>query len=214
MKIEDNSFICSDCMEVLREIPDKKFDLCLTDPPYGVGIEYKSFDDSRTNLKKLINIVMPELFRTCKIVVVMCGNGNQFLYPEPSWTLAWFYRGGANLCSWGFNTWQPILVYGNDPYLANRMGARADSIYREETPKKNGHPCPKPILFWQELLLRVSISQNDLIIDPFCGSGTTAIACHKTGRRFVCIDKEPEYIEIAKKRYKALTDQMELLPLK
>ena len=46
-----------------------------------------------------------------------------------------------------------------------------------------------------------------MILDPFCGSGTTALACHKTGRRFICIDKEPEYIAIAERRYKELIAQ-------
>ena len=66
---------------------------------------------------------------------------------------------------------------------------------------------PVPLFVW--CLLNYS-KPGDLIIDPFCGSGTTALACHKTGRRFICIDREPKYIEIAQQRYRDLVAQTEL----
>ena len=64
-----------------------------------------------------------------------------------------------------------------------------------------------PLFVW--CLLNYS-KPGDLIIDPFCGSGTTALACHKTGRRFICIDREQKYIDIAQQRYADLIAQQDL----
>ncbi len=66
--------------------------------------------------------------------------------------------------------------------------------------KKYGkHPTQKP----EELLKRIILSstkENDVVLDPFCGSGTTGVVCQKHNRKFVGIDKEKAFLEIAKKR--------------
>ena len=62
------------------------------------------------------------------------------------------------------------------------------------------HPTQKPL----SLLIRIleaSTIEGALVLDPFNGSGTTGIACLKTGRRYIGIDNEPEYIELTKRRY-------------
>jgi len=185
---------------VMKEIPDNSIDLVVTDPPYGVGTDYGGAEDNKTNLKRLIDSFMPEILRIAKVILLTPGNGNQQLYPSPDWTLAWIYRGGANQCSWGFNTWQPILAYGKCPYRSSNMGARPDTIWKEETPVPNGHPCPKPIMFWKLLLLRGSVKQSDIIFDPFLGSGTTAVAAKQLGRRWIGIEINPGYCKIAEQR--------------
>lgn len=195
-----NQVICGDCLDLMKLMPNKCVDLVITDPPYGVGMEYDYFNDDKKELKNLVDKIMPELLRVGKIVLITCGNSNQTLYPKPDWTLAWVYRGGANRCNWGFNTWQPILAYGKCPYMANNMGARADTIWQEETPQKNGHPCPKPIKFWSKLLLRGSVKQTDLIFDPFMGSWTTARACKDLNRRFIGAELSEKYCEIGEQR--------------
>jgi site-specific DNA-methyltransferase (adenine-specific) len=83
------------------------------------------------------------------------------------------------------------------------------NIIKMSAPKKEWHPNQKPIELI-ELFILAHTKPNDLIIDPFCGSGTTALACHKTGRRFICIDKEQSYIDKAKRRYQELIAQGDL----
>jgi len=189
-----------DCLEVMKTIPDKSVDLCLTDPPYGVEFEYSSINDSKENLKILVDKFMPECLRISKLVLITCGNGNQHLYPKPDWTMAWVISAGAGQNKWGFTCWQPILVYGKCPYRSNRMGARPDIIQSNERSEKNGHPCPKPIKLWKTLLLRGSVKNTDTIIDPFMGSGTTGVACKELGRNFIGIEISPEYFKIAERR--------------
>ena len=67
--------------------------------------------------------------------------------------------------------------------------------------KRTEHPTEKPLEVIRRLVL-VSSQPGDLVLDPFMGSGTTAVACVQTGRRFVGFEKEPEYVRMAKERFK------------
>jgi DNA modification methylase len=97
------------------------------------------------------------------------------------------------------------LCYGKDPYLANGLGARMDIIKDSHIPEQwIEHPCPKSNHFIIKLLLRASVLQSDLILDPFCGSGTTCVAAKMLGRRYIGIDISPEYCKIARQRLEAV----------
>lgn len=208
--MELNKIYKGNSIELIKQLDDQSIDLCLTDFPYGVGYEYKSFDDTRENLKELVDAMMPELLRVCKRVVLTCGHTNMWLYPEPKWVLSWYIPAGNNRNSWGFTTWHPILVYGKDPYLENRMGARGDTIKHQESSEKNGHPCPKPITLWRKVLNRVSVKNTDIVLDPFMGSGTTAIACMEAKKNWIGFEIEQEYVDIAERRIKLWQSQTKL----
>ena len=190
----------NDCLQVMKQFDDKSFDLVLTDPPYGVGYEYDSIDDTQENLKVLVDKSMPEILRVGKVSLITCGNGNQHLYPPPTWTLAWVITAGAGQNKWGFTCWQPVLAYGKNPYRANRMGARPDIVMSNERSERNAHSCPKPINLWTEVLLKGSVKDTDIILDPFMGSGTTLVAARRLGRRAVGIEISEKYCQIAVKR--------------
>ena len=202
MNLPINQIVQGDCLEVMKDWPDNCVDLVLTDPPYGVEVEYDRFKDTRENLIKLISKFMPETKRISKVVAFTPGNGNQRLYPEPSWTLGLFYTGGVNYCRWGFNCWQPVLVYGQDPKLRDGLGCWPDAFRWDEAPKNKLHPCPEPIGVMKWLVNRLS-GQNDLILDPFCSSGTTCVAAKMLGRRCIGIDISEEYCQIARERLRA-----------
>jgi len=76
-------------------------------------------------------------------------------------------------------------------------------------PRKNNHPTVKPIKLMEYLIKLVS-KENAIVLDPFLGSGTTAIACVKLNRRFIGIEKEAEYIKIAEARIKPFLEQEKL----
>ncbi len=100
------------------------------------------------------------------------------------------------------------MAYGPDPYLSLGLGARADLFIHTESSEKNGHPCPKPFILWEKLLLRGSPLKGQTIIDPFMGSGTTLRAAKDLGRKAIGIEIEEKYCEIAAKRM-----EQEVLPL-
>ena len=77
---------------------------------------------------------------------------------------------------------------------------------RQKSVARNNHPTVKPISLIQYLIKLVS-REGQTILDPFGGSGTTAIACLEIGRNYVLIEKESEYVEIANKRIESWTAQ-------
>jgi len=77
---------------------------------------------------------------------------------------------------------------------------KIDNPYlRGKTLRKNNHPTVKPIAL-MKYLVKLVTKQGQVVLDPFLGSGTTGIACKELNREFIGIEKEPEYIEIAKAR--------------
>ncbi len=197
----DGCIVCGDCLEVMADMPDGCVDAVVSDPPYGVGIEYASFEDTPENALSIGVSAVNCARRVGRVVAVTPGNLLAWSYPIPDWALCWFIPAGAGMCSWGFNCWQPILVYGKDPYiLAKRSKGRRDAISLVESAKKNSHPCPKPINFMKWLLGRVSAGDADIILDPFVGSGTTCEVAKRLGRRYIGIDISEKYCQIARNR--------------
>ena len=195
--IGDCTLIRGDCMDVLPTLG--RFDAVITDPPYGIGLDYsESFKDSSIDLKNLVDGFMPLCLAIADVVSITPGNLNQYFYPKPTWTLCWFNRAGSGSGPWGFSCWQPILCYGKDPYLQARKGRRPDFIEWSEAAEKNGHPCPKPTLFMSQWITRVNIAGS--ILDPFMGSGTTGVAAVQLGRSFTGIEREAKYFDIACRR--------------
>ena len=81
---------------------------------------------------------------------------------------------------------------------------------RGASQRKNNHPTIKPIKLMEYLIKLVS-KENAIVLDPFLGSGTTAIACLKQNRKYIGIEKEKEYIEIAEARIKPYLEQERLI---
>jgi site-specific DNA-methyltransferase (adenine-specific) len=208
--IADNTFICGDCKDILEQLPDGFADLCLTDPPYGIkrdkGFEgFEGFggfgkpiarkqysgnwDSCKPEKELIINSV-----RVAKNTIMFGGQfftdylpqQNHWIFWDKCQTMPTFGDGELAWTNFERNSIKQITLEYNG------------LIGKEKT---RDHPTQKPVALFVWCLEKYT-KPNDLIIDPFCGSGTTALACHKTGRRFICIDKEQSYIDIAKRRYK------------
>jgi site-specific DNA-methyltransferase (adenine-specific) len=195
--IGDATLYLGDCREILPTLG--RVDAVVTDPPYGVGVDYESFDDSQENLAALAAEWLPLAIETAKRVVFTPGIKSLFLYPRPDHTGAIYYPAGNGANCWGFTCWQPVLYYGKCPYLANGKGSRPDSFHAFDGAEKNGHPCPKPIGQMLKLVERATLP-GETVLDPFMGSGTTGVACAKLGRKFIGIEIEPKYFDIACRR--------------
>lgn len=193
-----NKVICGDCLEIMKGIPDNSVDLVVTDPPYGLNKEYGIYDDTEENWYKMMNILIPEIKRISTMSIICTGRFKYlpFWYKEfpPDWLIAW-YKGACSANSKvGFNYWEPLAVYGR-----NKNVNMPDYFHCRPDPFDNGHPCPKSINWGRWLISRAS-KENDLILDPFLGSGTTAVACKQLGRRYIGIEINPDYCKIAEQR--------------
>jgi len=197
--IGDCTLYLGDCLEVMPTLG--KVDAVVTDPPYGLNINYASFEDTPEAVQALASLWLPAARQISKRVCFTPGIGSDRFYPAPDHIACWFMEAGGYRCSWGFGMWQPILCYGKDPYLAKGKGARPDVIRTNHFGLNEDfdHPCPKPIAVWVKFIARFSLVA-ETVLDPFMGSGTTGVACVKLGRRFIGIELDEGYFDIACKR--------------
>ena len=197
-----------DCRDILPTLG--KVDAVVTDLPYGYGKPsgtigmastkrlYDRFDDTPENVRE--NCI-PSFVAALKLAggrgAVTPGNRCAFYYPEPE-AIGCFYQPAATgMCRWGRSTSQPILFYGNDP----RLGKTIDrtSFQLTEKASTDEHPCAKPLKAWTWLTWKLAL-EGETVLDPFMGSGTTGIAAHANGQRFVGIEISPAYFDLACKR--------------
>ena len=183
-----------DCVTVL---PELRADAIITDPPYGVGLEYLSHEDKREGYKEWCD----QWFELCKQstdgpIAISCGVLNLCNWPEPTWTFCWHKPNSMGRVVSGWNTWEPVLLYGKP------LGKKThDSFTVSVAPQEStgDHPCPKPIGWGVEVIDRVT-KPAMTVLDPFMGSGTTGVAAMLTGRGFIGIEVEPRYFDIACQR--------------
>lgn len=201
--------LCGDCTiaeDVKRSLNGRKADATLSDPPYGIGLGYAEHDDTAEALAELVAKFLPLAREHSKVVALTTGVSNHRLYPAPTWMMCWYYGVGPFRCPWGFHVWQPVLVYGPDPYLAAGLGCRPDALHAVGAPDRvPGHPCPKPVKVWAMFIERVTIKAGAVVFDPFFGSGTTAIACEQMGRVACGIEMTPQYVDLSVRRWQNFT---------
>lgn len=210
-----------DCREVL---PLVAFDVLLCDPPYGIdggnggdardfnkgGYALTGWQDTEEYIRWCVVPVLTLAIARAKRAAITPGVRSMSFYPRPADVGCYWTPAAATHGPWGFTTFQPILYYGKD-YRAGR-GALPSGRALTEAAEKNGHPCPKPLNAWQWLLDKVS-ERDDVVFDPFMGSGTGAVASYQTGRRFVGVEMERAYFDIACERlHRAMAQGQLLLP--
>jgi DNA modification methylase len=183
----------------MKGIPSNSVNLILTDPPYNVGLDYGDYIDIRPDYQEWCKTWFSECERISPLIVFTPGmvNINFWIKLNPFWVMCWFK---SNQCSFsrigGFNVWEPILVFGKPNKKVEQDGFNIPIAGQDECAK---HPCPKSQRAWTKLLNLVS-NEGDLVLDIFSGSGTTALACKKNGRKFIGIEISKKYCEIAERR--------------
>lgn len=196
--MELNKIIHADCMDIMKDIPDNYFELCLTDPPYGCNVAYNSYEDSQENLVNLINKFEPEIKRISKFAMITPGNANIKHYKLFDYMFILYQPASMAIGHYGSTNWQPILIYGKE--VLKKFSEKWTLLRNTEPAPKLNHPCPKPLQVWKKMLLRGSAMEGDKVFDPFSGSGTTAIACIDLNRNYLCIEKDNDYFDASLKR--------------
>jgi len=216
--LELNKVYQGDCLEVMKDIPDKSIDCVITDPPYGIDYQSARRTDKTKWKPKISNDKSPFTIWTDEAFRVMKDNTGILCFTR--WDTEQEFRNA--LTKSGFICKQQIIwdkeVHGMGdltgdfaPQHENIIfahkgrftfkGKRPKSIFRSQrvTPTELKHPNEKPIDLMEKLVSAITI-ENDIILDLFAGSGTTGVACQNLNRNFILIEKEPEYVEIIKQR--------------
>ena len=202
--------LCGDATnaaDVARVLADERAAVCLTDPPYGIGLKYDGFNDARAAVADMARHWLPIARHWAEVVVFSSGVTSQWLYPEPDWALCWFYGGGQLRGPWGYNCWQPFVAYGPDPSLASGHGCRPDAVDLNTPANAQDidHPCPKPIAIWAWMLQRLTFTEGARVLDVFGGGGTGIIAAEQERRRCYAIELAPTYCQVIIDRWEAFT---------
>lgn len=209
-----------DCMEYMRTLPDKAFDLAVVDPPYGVG---ESGDKNRTRGRiakaKAYKAFYgydkqppaPEYFRElCRVSknqIIFGANhfANRLEHPESSCWIVWDKENGANDfadCELAWTSFKSAIRIFRFRWQGMLQGDMAHKEHRI-------HPTQKPVALYAWIYQRYA-KPGDKILDTHLGSGSSRIAAYDAGLDFVGCEIDPDYFKAQEARFRVHTAQENL----
>lgn len=208
----ESVYLNCDCMQGMREFPDKYFDLAICDPPYGLDIanmnmgvgtsprcskiENRLWDKADWDKEKPTEKYFSELFRVSKNQIIF--GGNYFWLPPTRCFIVWdkgegMYGRSFSECEYAWTSFdESARIYKYPPFDKNRL-----------------HPCQKPVALYEWILSRYA-KDGDIILDTHTGSASSLIACHNTNHKYVGFELDRHYYELSKKRLEQETAQMNI----
>lgn len=218
-----NEIICGNCLNVMDEMPNECIDLIITSPPYNIGINYQDeYTDaqSREEYFSFLFRVLSQSKRLIKKDGLMCfviGNQSASGLPHHFYNLLielkfhiireiyWFkglcYIPGEWIFVTSLSSSYNKYYQRNDAYYSNNQFPFLwDMRYlSHETQEIMNHPALFTIKIPSKLM-EINTIENDIILDPFMGCGTTARAAKNLKRNFIGIEINPGYCKIAEER--------------
>lgn len=198
-----------DCLEAMKEFPDKFFDLAVCDPPYSIN---RSKNGETSRLRKYgslksVNDERPtkeyfdELFRVSKNQIVWGFNHLCDLLPPTTEFIFWYKHQPVETYSDGELAWTSFTKTAKcfDYAYFGNIGADTYRI----------HPTQKPVALYQWILSKYA-KQGDKILDTHLGSGSSRIACYNGGFDFWGYEINKEYFEKQEERFENHTSQLRM----
>jgi len=195
-----NKIILADCMDIMKDIPDKYFELAIVDPPYGIG---KRLSQGAGKLKNsaLQNMnsewdVLPDenYFKELNRISInqIIWGANYFILPPTRGIICWDKKQFMPT----FSRWE----------LAWTSFDRPAKMFENIGNEQRIHPTQKPIALYRWLLQNYA-KPGDKIIDTHSGSGSLACACHLEKFEFLAIEKDADYYKASVERLDTLRSQ-------
>ena len=207
-----------DCLEFMKTMEDKSVDLVLTDPPYGIGIapegwvrdgmmaQPKQYDkvnwDSQTPPQECFN----EIQRVSKKQIIFGGNYFTDKLPPAKCWICWDKQ-----IPKGFTKAQIELAWTNLTTYSRLYSVLWHGMIRvrDQGQEERHHPTEKPFRLIRQIIRELA-KDNEVILDPYLGGGTTAVVCEKLSRKWIGIEISEKYCEIAAKRINSEASQIKL----
>lgn len=220
MEIGTSTLYLGDCREILPGLP--KVDAVVTDPPYGIGeaagkaktrtsgltskvknaqLYRRDYGDESWDDKPIDQALMDAVRQHGKWAVIF--GGNYYAMPPTSCWLVWDKQNG------GTDFADCELAWTNLKKAVRRINYLWNGCMRMERHIPREHPTQKPLRVIEWCLSHLP-DDAQTILDPFMGSGTTGVACANMGRKFVGIEIERRYFDIACQRIEAAQSQIRL----
>lgn len=208
--IGDCTLMLGDCRDILPTLP--KVDAVVTDPPYGIGhssnhgaswqrTQIANDHDTSTRDNALQSFENVAAFGTWKTPPISDAKGCLVWDKGPAF-------GMGDLSFPWKGSWEVIYVRGKIWAGHRDEGVLRGHIQVSWETRGRVHPHEKPVSLICALLKKLPSQAN--ILDPFMGSGTTGVACVNLGRKFIGIEIEPKYFDIACRRIEEATRQPRL----
>lgn len=210
-----NKILHADCMDIMKDMPDKCIDLAIVDPPYGIGkFTCENHTDDKGNRLKNNksyadkyewNDSIPEikyfneLKRISKYRIIW--GANYYNCFENGGGLVW-YKGDTTKtishCELASLSFQKKVDYVHINWQSG--------FFRKIREGEQIHPCQKPVALYRWILQNYA-KPGQLILDTHSGSGSLACACHLERYAFIAIEKDIDYWKDSTARLKELRDQ-------
>lgn len=215
--IGDATLILGDCREILPTL--QGVDAVVSDPPYGIAFSHGGNDNSGIGKGKYATKFAkvttegddvpfdPSPYLQAAPVAIMWG-GNHFanMLPATASWLVWDKRAASQHTN-DFADCE--LAWTNRKGVARMFRHQWDGMMKaSERGESRVHPTQKPVALMEWCLRLLPDAQT--ILDPFMGSGTTGVACAKLGRKFIGVEIDPGYFDIACRRIEAAYRQADL----
>lgn len=208
MNLKMNELYNMDCMEGMKEIPDKYFELAIVDPPYGININHnmgRRKGDKKSSYKKVLwdsesptQTYFDELFRVSKNQIIWGANYYiDKLEPTKSF-VTWIKPQISEKMSFAMSE------------LAWTSHDKTSKVIELFSIEKNRiHPTQKPVALYTWLLNNYA-EKGDKILDTHVGSASSLIACHRAGFDFMGFELDEDYFEKASERLEEERNQISL----
>jgi DNA modification methylase len=168
---------------------------------------YRGFSDTPEYVRDKVVPAIKIALSKAERGIITPGKRNLYLYPPSDDIGVWFNPAGTSIGRWGYNLATHILYYGKNPRNIRKSGASSMwGHFEQNVDLKKLHPCPKPLKFTTWAVHKASL-EGETVLDPFMGSGTTGVACVNIGRRFIGIEIEEKYFDVACKRIEIAASQ-------
>lgn len=202
--IELNKIYNMDCLEGLKLIPDNSIDLVLIDPPYGINYlsNYRKEKHEKIVNDNVLFITLEELWRVLKndgAIFCFYSHKNPLIDEKVKNTIIWVkdnWTAGDLEGDFG-NQYECIAYLPKKDFKLKSK--RYSNVWNFKRTLNNLHPTEKPVSLLKRLVESGS-KENDLVLDCFMGSGTTAVACKQLNRNFIGFEISKEYCDIANER--------------
>lgn len=216
MKVEigNATLYLGDCSEILPTLDNVA--ATISDPPYGIGIDRSMAASSGSQSGGMMakkgnyfasgwddapmSLELAELIMSKSETVIFWG-GNYYGLPASQCWLVWDKRVNGNFADCE-------LAWTNMKKPVRKFEWMWNGMLRQGQEERNGHPTQKPLALMQWCIEQAG--NPETILDPFMGSGTTGVAAIQMGRKFIGIEREPKYFEIACKRIEQAVAQPQL----
>lgn len=211
-----NQIIQADCLDYLKELPSNCVDLVLIDPPYLYN-DYskgnKGFDEKEGNIDFIKSISQGfEVKSTFDLLKVILKKVNIFCFCSKEQLPEIMNWGHANKLQVNVLVWKkggrPFgMTYLHDIEFIVHIresgspfnGAYKSRVLNYFSKRENGHPTEKPLSLIQ-VLVSYGSNENDVVLDCFSGSGSTALACYNLKRKFLACEIDPKYVAMGNAR--------------